>query len=162
MFVSQYFFKSQTPAAQKAAQTTAAAPPAQPSVKEVTPAAAPETPAEAKAKPAAPAPGATPQQSLPTLVIDTDLFRVTLSNQGANVRSWLLKKYKGNDNKPLELLNTASGLEFPLSLHFPGQKPATDVNWAWYTQTVDADGLGVSYQFSDGHTTVHKAFHFQK
>ena len=71
----------------------------------------------------------------PPFVIETDLYRVTFSNQGANVRSWLLKKYKGNDNKPLELVNTASGLEFPFSLYFPAQKPATDVNWAWYTQT---------------------------
>ena len=45
---------------------------------------------------------------MPNLVIDTDLFRVTFSNQGANVRSWQLKKYRGNDGKPLELVNTAA------------------------------------------------------
>ncbi len=161
MFVSQYFFKSQAPPpAQKTAQTSGK-PGEQPSpaapAKEAPPAAA----AEPEAK-AAPVPGATPEKALPPLVIDTDLFRVTFSNQGANVRSWLLKKFKGNDSKPLELLNTASGLEFPFSLYFPGQKPAKDVNWAWYTQTADPDGMGVSYEFSDGHTTVRKSFHFEK
>ena len=72
----------------------------------------------------------TPAQALPPLVIDTDLFRVAFSNQGANVRSWQLKKYKGNDGKPLDLVNTAAGLNYPFSLYFPGLKPATDVNWA--------------------------------
>ena len=162
MFVSQYYFKSQAPppAPQKTAQTTPA--PATPAAaaepaKETAPAAAEDAKAEA-----APNPDATPQQSLPPFVIDTDLYRVTFSNQGANVRSWLLKKYKGNDNKPLEMLNTASGLPFPFSLAFGSQKPAKDVNWAWYVQTPDPDGLGVSYEYSDGHTTIHKKFRFEK
>src|SRR3954451_1235492 len=161
MFVSQYFFKSQTPpAAQKTAQSSEKS--SQKSAAAATvvpPKAIPPSEPEAKA---APAPGATPEQPLPPLVIDTDLYRVTLSNQGGTVRSWLLKKYKGNDNKPLELLNTASGLEFPFSLYFPDKKPGKDVNWAWFTQTADPDGLGVSYQYSDGHTSVRKSFKFEK
>ena len=36
------------------------------------------------------------------------------------------------------------------------------MNWAWYTQTADPDGLGVTYEFSDGHTVVRKAFRFEK
>jgi YidC/Oxa1 family membrane protein insertase len=163
MFVSQYFLKPQAPPpAQKTAQSTdKSGEKSSPAAAVVPPKDAPPAEAEPEAK-AAPVPGATPQQTLPPLVVETDLYRVTFSNQGANVRSWLLKKYKGNDNKPLELLNTASGLEFPFSLYFPGQKPAKDVNWAWYTQTPDPDGLGVSYEFSDGHTAVHKSFRFEK
>jgi YidC/Oxa1 family membrane protein insertase len=153
MFLTPYFLKNQSPApAQKVAQSSkppVPAPPAPPA----------ETPQVATAESAAPK---TAQQTLPPLVIDTNLFRVTLSNQGANVRSWQLKNYRGNDDKPLELVNTASGLEFPFSLYFTGQKPATDVNWAWYTQTPAPDGLGVDYQYSDGHTTVRKSFRFQK
>ena len=78
------------------------------------------------------------------------------------MRSWLLKKYKGNDNKPLDLVNTAAGLDFPFSLYFPNEKPAANVNWAWYKQTADPDGLGVTYEFSDGHISVRKVFRFQK
>jgi YidC/Oxa1 family membrane protein insertase len=128
------------------------------------PAAAPAPASEpAPAAPSgAPSTPASVQQPQPPLVIDTDLFTVAFSNQGANVRSWLLKKYKGNDNKPLELVNTASGLEFPFSLHFPGQQPTSKVNWTYYTQKVDADGLGASFEFSDGHTVVRKSFKFQK
>lgn len=160
MFVSQYFMKSQAPPpAQKSAQTAATQ--ATPARDTVPAEAAPAAPEEAKAE-NAPLPGATPEKPLPPFVVDTDLYRVTLSNQGGTVRSWLLKKYKGNDNKPLELLNTASGLPHPFALSFPGQKPAKDVNWAWYTQTPEPDGLGVSYEYSDGHTAVHKTFRFQK
>jgi YidC/Oxa1 family membrane protein insertase len=36
------------------------------------------------------------------------------------------------------------------------------VNWTWYTQTPDPDGLGVTYEYSDGHTKVRKSFKFQK
>jgi len=156
MFLTQYFLPKQAPVpAQKVAQSTKPPAPAAPAAPAETGAPPQVTSAEAAAP-------KTSQQTLPPLVIDTDLFRVTFSNQGANVRSWQLKKYRGNDGKPLELVNTASGLDFPFSLYFTGQKPATDVNWAWYTQTPAADGLGVDYQYSDGHTAVRKSFRFQK
>src|SRR5471030_1896016 len=32
---------------------------------------------------------ATPQRSEPVFIVDTDLYRVTFSNQGATVRSWI-------------------------------------------------------------------------
>src|SRR5208283_1998774 len=83
-------------------------------------------------------------------------------NQGATVRSWRLKKYRGNDGKYLELVNLAAGLEYPFSLYFPDKQPTAKVNWTYYTQTGDADGLGVTYAFSDGHTSVRKVFRFQK
>ncbi len=78
------------------------------------------------------------------------------------MRSWQLKNFRGNDEKPLELTNTAAGLEYPFSLHFPGKKPTTNPNWAYFTQTADPDGLGVSYEFTDGHTVVRKTFRFEK
>src|SRR5436190_13385652 len=104
---------------------------------------------------------ATPQQKLPLFSIDTKLFHVTFSNQGATVRSWQLKTYKGNDGKVLDFVNSASP-QFPFSLYFPGDKPSTNVNWAWFSQTGDGDGLGVSYEFSDGHTLVRKSFRFEQ
>jgi YidC/Oxa1 family membrane protein insertase len=80
------------------------------------------------------------------------------------VRSWLLKKYKGNDRKLLDLVNPAVGAEvpYPFALYFAGQQPTAKVNQVYYTQTADADGLGVAYAYSDGHTTVHKTFRFQR
>ena len=157
IFLTPYFFKSQTPPpAKKAEQTqTAPAPSAPPPAETASSASAPAEAAEEQ-KPA------TPQHTLPPFVVDTDLYRVTFSNQGATVRSWLLKKYRGNDNKSLELMNTASGIGHPFSLYFPGTKPNPDVNWAWYEQRPDPDGLGVTYSYSNGHTTVRKVFRFEK
>src|SRR5215831_15428424 len=120
MFVTPYLFKQQTPPNQKKTEQTNPAPaPAQQS------AAAPVVPAAATNPPPTPAAEgsssvpATAQQPQPVVMIDTDKFRVVFNNQGATVRSWLLKSYKGNDNKPLELVNTAAALEFPFSLFFP-------------------------------------------
>ena len=109
--------------------------------------------------PAIPAITGVPPQ---TAQIETDLYKIQFSNQGGTVRSWQLKKTKGNDNKPLDLVNTAAGVEYPFSLHFQEQKPLVNVNWTWYKQTVDSDGLGVAYEFSDGHVGVRKVFRFEK
>ncbi len=161
MFLSPYLFKTQPPAPVKnAGQTTSA-----PAAGEKPPAAAPSAsapPAVEAAKPsvqAAPVVTGSPQ---PPLVINTDLYQVTFSNQGATVRSWLLKKYKGNDNKPLDLVNPSAKSSYPFSLYFPEEKPAVDVNWAWYNQIPSADGLGVTYEYSDGRTVVRKVFRFEK
>ena len=170
MFLTPYFFKSQVPppvkkdaAGQTASQTVPGAP-ATPPKADATAGnppgpAAPET-AEAAAVPL-PA-DATPQKAEPLFVIETDLYKIALSNQGGTVRSWQLRKSKGNDLKTLDLVNTAAGMDFPYSLYFPEQKPPVNVNFTWYKQTVDPDGLGVTYEFSDGHVNVRKVFRFQK
>src|ERR1022692_3030812 len=82
MFVTPYFFKSQTPplpkkdaAGQTAAQSTPGAPPAAGSH----PAAEPPPPAPAEAEAAAVEPlpvGATAQKAEPAFVIETDLYKI--------------------------------------------------------------------------------------
>ena len=168
MFLTPYFFpKSTAPPAAKKTQATqtapASQPPPAPEANPPEPAAVEKKKKVTKAASAAPGPPATPQNTLPPLLVDTDLFRVVFSNQGATVRSWQLKKYKGNDKKPLELTNTAAGMEYPFSLYLPGQEAiAKTINWAYYQQAIDPDGLGVTYTFTDGHVTVRKVFRFQK
>jgi len=162
MFLTPYFFPSATTPAKK---TTA---PTTQTAQGTPPAAAPaETTAPTQivheAESAATAP-VTQAKSEPTFSIDTDLFHVTFSNQGGNVRSWLLKKYKA-DGKPLDLVNPGAAVEdpFPFSVYLPDQKPLTKkLNWSYYSQTPEADGLGVTYEFSDGHNTLRKTFRFQK
>src|SRR5450432_2040114 len=165
MFVWQLIYKPEPPpsipgkTATSAAQSNPAAnTSALPPVSTPAATAGPSKPAVTASTPTSPA---TPQRSEPVFILDTDLYRITFSNQGANVRSWILKKYHGNDEKPLDLMNSSAS-DYPFSLYFAGQKPGTDVNWAWYKQTGDPDGLGVTYEFSDGHTTVRKVFRFQK
>ena len=175
MFVTPYFFKavSPTPASKTppveaplASGAPSGAPPpaatgAGRGAGTPAPTGAPEPqPSAAPSEAAAPA---TAQQVQPNVTIDTDVFRVSLSNQGGTVRSWILKKYRGNDGKPLDLVNSSAGTDFPFSLFIPENDAlAKKINWAWYKQTVEPDGLGVSYVYSDGHTSVHKSFRFQK
>ena len=168
MFVTPYFFKQSPPpkGAKPAAEQTggAAATPSAPKEASAPPPAAIPAVETAPAATTAPVAGATNAQPAGPVSIDTDLFRVVFSNQGASVRSWTLKKYRGNDGKLLDLANIQAADKFgaPLSLSFPAQKPTSDVNKVYYKQTADPDGLGVAYEFSDGHTLVRKTFRFQK
>src|SRR5271157_401676 len=158
MFLTPYFFPSATTPAKKAtAPTTQVEQPAAPS----------ETPPPTEVVPEAEGPATAPVTQAkvePGFSIDTDLFHVTFNNQGGNVRSWVLKKYTAED-KPLDLVNPNAAVDdpFPFSIYLPDDKPLDKkLNWSYYTQTPDADGLGVAYEFSDGHNTVRKTFRFQK
>src|ERR1019366_8217150 len=165
MFLTPYLFKTVAPPpVKKMAQSAATQPQPAPQVIPPAPAekAKAERPARKGSSKAALSAPSTPQNVEPPLIVDTDLFTVAFSNQGATVRSWRLKKYRGNDGKYLELVNLAAGVEFPFSLYFPDKHPAAKVNWTYYTQTGDPDGLGVTYAFSDGQTCVRKVFRFQK
>src|SRR5690348_16652262 len=101
MFVAPIFFK--TPPPPPGQKTTAPAPASTAGNAGGAHTPAPAAPSVVEA--AAPALPSTAQHPQPPFVIDTDLFRVVLSNQGGNVRSWQLKKYRGNDGKWLELVN---------------------------------------------------------
>ena len=55
-----------------------------------------------------------------TTVIENELYRITFSNRGAQVTSWLLKgPYTNSEGKPLDLVNTQAAKLFgyPLSLY---------------------------------------------
>jgi len=160
LFATPYFFKSAAPPAPKkppvAAQQEKAA--------ETPPPAAPE------AAPQDAEPGATePAQHVAgqheeTFTVNTDLYRVVLSNRGAVVREWVLKKYEDDDGKPLELVNTAgvSKVGFPLSLYFEQQKPAVDLDTVLYAAKPSDDGLGITYEYAESALVARKTFRFQK
>jgi len=99
-----------------------------------------------------------------SLWIDTDFYRVALSNRGGVVRSWILKRYKDNNGKPIDLVNAAAASKtgFPFSLLFPGQKPSVDLNQVLYAVKPTQGGLGVDYEFSNGQVFSRKSFRFKK
>jgi YidC/Oxa1 family membrane protein insertase len=169
LFIGPYFFGSPPPPPKNPATPAAATQTANPAAAQETakPAAAAAEASKAIAKPAStvPAGNATDQQPLPSMIIQTDFYRISFTNHGATVRSWQLKgeKFKDNDGKQVDLVNAAAGLAPPLSFYLPDDKDLEKkLNWAYYTQTADPDGLGVTYRFSDGHVTVKKVFRFQK
>ncbi len=98
-----------------------------------------------------------------TWYVDTDLYHVVFSNEGAVVQSWTLKKYKDASGKPLELVNQrgAQKAGFPLSLNLRGQgdSPLNKALWEGHPR---ADGLSIEYDYSDGHTVAKKVFSFTK
>src|ERR1039457_7264689 len=100
MFLTPYFFPSASTPAKKStaptAQTAQGTPPAAAPAETTAP-----TQIVHEAESAATAP-VTRAKSEPTFSIDTDLFHVTFSNQGGNVRSWVMKKYTA-EGKPLDL-----------------------------------------------------------
>jgi YidC/Oxa1 family membrane protein insertase len=128
---------------------------------------APEPVAVAKpgkgAKPA-PAGSAIQASAQQNFVVDTALYRVTLSNKGAVVTSWVLKKYKDLENKPLELLNTGAlgKVPAPLAMVFKDRKPNYDPNEVLWAGKQSEDGMALTFEYSDGQTTVRKVLEFGK
>ena len=53
-----------------------------------------------------------------TTVVENELYRITFSNRGGQAVSWILKKYKDDAGKPLDLINpkAAAKVGYPLSL----------------------------------------------
>jgi YidC/Oxa1 family membrane protein insertase len=74
---------------------------------------------EGEIKPSAPPPIPIQQGSkAEDIVVENDLYKVTLSSQGAVVKSWVLKKYKDEKGDLLELVNQPAGetLGYPMNL----------------------------------------------
>jgi YidC/Oxa1 family membrane protein insertase len=96
-------------------------------------------------------------------IIETDVYRIVFTNQGATAKSWVLKKFNDDAGKPLELINLAAGnVPAPFSIDFTGQKPRFDPNKVLYEAKVSADGTSVDYEYSDGGATIRKSFVFSK
>ncbi|HXW14909.1 MAG TPA: membrane protein insertase YidC [Terriglobia bacterium] len=170
-----YFVKEQPPEPKKAAQTAAA-----------TPATQPGTPATATtATPAVrPAPavlpvlrGAKPED----IVVENQVYRVTLSTQGAVVKSVVLKNYRDAKDELLDTVNAPAcvSLGFPMSLVLTNPDLMAQVNQGIYIATAgygtpalskqQSEGLSgtplsppvtLTFTYSDGKVQVKKQFSF--
>jgi YidC/Oxa1 family membrane protein insertase len=47
-----------------------------------------------------------------TTVVENELYRITFSNRGGSVLSWLLKSQKDADGKPLDLVHAQAAVTF--------------------------------------------------
>jgi YidC/Oxa1 family membrane protein insertase len=140
---------------------------------------APKQAAPAPARPAiAPAAAATPGKKTPTAavnkqaatetetVIQNDLYKITFSNRGAQVKSWILKKYNNDaQNGPLDLVNAAAAQKYgyPLSLWTYDGALNGKLNSALYvassTGSVSAPSA-ITFEYADQDVTARKIFHF--
>jgi YidC/Oxa1 family membrane protein insertase len=160
LFATPYFFKSLAPP--PALKKTPAV--EQPKTAVTTPD-APAAPVEAARTVSSSAPvSRVTGQKEETFVIDTDIYKVVFSNRGAVVQQWILKKYTDDNGKPLDLVNTAAAPKAgsPFELVFEQKKPPIDLNAALFAAKPSGDGLGITYEYSEGAVTARKIFLFQK
>lgn len=167
LLTTQYFMPptKPAPARKPPVQAQTQAPP--PQTAEPVPVAAAAQPAATKGgKPAskqAPAPVVVMAEQRETKIVETDVYRVELSNEGGTVRSWKLKKYKDSNGKPVELTSAAGNAKagWPFSYVYPRSRPAVDLNKALFKVT-QPDALTVEFEFNDGSVLARKTFRFDQ
>jgi YidC/Oxa1 family membrane protein insertase len=111
----QYFSpKKKTPPPTQVASSSAAQPPAAASSSLATSSSVPASPETTSASGAS----AVTASAENTTVVENELYRITFSNRGGQAISWILKKYKDDAGKPLDLVNSkaAEKFGFPLSI----------------------------------------------
>jgi YidC/Oxa1 family membrane protein insertase len=97
-------------------------------------------------------------------VIENELYRITFSNRGGVVKSWVLKKYDDDHRKPLELVNKAAEkYGYPLSLWTYDEAQRNKLNSALYVAS-DGGNLSapeqVTFEYADPDVSVRKTFRF--
>ncbi len=103
-----------------------------------------------------------------TVVVESPLYRVELSNRGGVVRSWTLKTYFDDQKPPhpLDLVNPSNAQElgWPMSLMLPDQQLESQANSALYEVTPSSLNVTapaeVDFHWSDGHLDVTKKLKF--
>jgi YidC/Oxa1 family membrane protein insertase len=151
----QYLVKPPQPVKQQQAVQNAPAPPLPAITATTVPAPAASTPSVAAVKAA----------SESTTVIENDLYRITFTNRGGLVKSWILKKYKDNSGHELELVQEQAAAQYgyPLSLWTWDEPSRQTLNSALYVATETGNASSskdLSFEYADGDLVVKKDFHF--
>jgi YidC/Oxa1 family membrane protein insertase len=151
-------YMPQTPAATPQSQHASA----QPASVSPTPA---TTPSAGSAQ--SPANTVTRQASTETeTVIENDLYRITFTNRGAQVKSWILKKFDNDaQNGLLDLVNPVAAPKFgyPLSLWTYDENLRNRLNSALYVPSNEGHlsaPASVTFEYSDQDLVVRKSFRF--
>ncbi|MGA2049051.1 MAG: membrane protein insertase YidC, partial [Terracidiphilus sp.] len=129
----QYFFKPKPAPETQTAQTQSQQAPATPT-------------RGAQASPTG-TPGAQTASSTPSVAasletqttVENEQYKIVFTNRGAQVKQWILKKYKDTAGKPLDMVQqqAAAQFGFPLSLYTYEPALTSQVNQALYQVTVD-------------------------
>jgi len=153
------------------------------------------------AEPAAPAPQAPPASavsSVPSVpgappeaaaqaagseaevVIENELYRITFTNKGGQVKSWVLKKFTDEQGRPLELVNSSAQVQaqsggasvfesaagkygYPMSLWTYDEGLRAKLNSALYVSSAGGTlrvPATLRFDYSDGETVAHKTYQF--
>jgi YidC/Oxa1 family membrane protein insertase len=99
-------------------------------------------------------------------VIENDLYRITFTNRGAQVKSWILKKFDNDaQNGLLDLVNPAAAQKFgyPLSLWTYDEAVRNRLNSALYVASNEGQLTApaqITFEYADQDVVVRKTFHF--
>ena len=189
LLVFQPLLKKYLPQAPETPQKQSSSLPAQ-SATATSPAATTPPAASNRTSASAPAVTASRQASSETeTVIENDLYKITFTNRGAQVKSWILKKFDNDaQNGPLELVDNVAAQKYgyPLSLWTYDEGLRSRLSSALYVpsenhsillgeenpqitvtstkgelagQTLQAPA-SITFEYADQDLTVHKTFHF--
>ncbi|MGB8990050.1 MAG: membrane protein insertase YidC [Candidatus Sulfotelmatobacter sp.] len=143
-----------TPQKQSAPQPVPAVAPPSAAIAAVTPANLPRSTASKQAS------------SETETVIENDLYKITFTNRGAQVKSWILKKFDNDaQNGPLELVNNAAAQKYgyPLSLWTYDETLRNKLSSALYVASKEGSltaPADISFEYADQDLVVRKTFHF--
>jgi YidC/Oxa1 family membrane protein insertase len=123
--------------------------------------------ASVAAAPAAPTVPTVQASAESTVTVENELYRITFTNRGGQVLSWILKNQKDSDGKPLNLVHTqaAEQFGFPLSLYTYDAALTASLSKALYVPSATgklAAPATLTFNFSDGTTKVRKTFSFDE
>jgi YidC/Oxa1 family membrane protein insertase len=145
------------------------APPAPPE-KQTAPeqtAAASSAPAPTTAPAILPTPAVTKQASSENeIVIENDLYRITFTNRGAQVKSWILKRFDNDaQSGPLELVNSSAAQKYgyPLSLWTFNEGLDNRLSSALYVSSNEGQltaPTAITFEYVDQDLSVRKTFRF--
>jgi YidC/Oxa1 family membrane protein insertase len=161
--IKKYFpqFSSTAPAPTKTETVPVPAPPPQ------TPAAAaalPSVPGNVKAVASAAIKQGSSEQET---VVENDVYRITFTNRGGRVKSWILKKFDDAHGRPLDLVNNAAAAKYgyPLSLWTYDEALRNKMNTVLYVPSTTG-GLkapnNLTFEYADQDVDVRKTVHFDR
>jgi len=99
-------------------------------------------------------------------VIESDLYKITFTNRGAQVKSWILKKFNNDaQNGPLDLVNPGAAQKYgyPLSLWTYDETLRNKLNSVLYVASNEGPVTApsaISFEYADQDVVVRKTFHF--
>jgi YidC/Oxa1 family membrane protein insertase len=149
-----------------------APPPAEKQAAPVQNASAPAAVSSVAATPSAPgkaAPTATASKQASTeaeTAIENDLYRITFTNRGAQVKSWILKKFDNEaQNGRLDLVNPAAAQKYgyPLSLWTYDETLRNKLSAALYVASNEGQLTApatITFEYADSDVSVRKTFRF--
>jgi YidC/Oxa1 family membrane protein insertase len=93
-------------------------------------------------------------------VIESDLYKITLTNRGGQAKSWILKKYNDDKGQPLDLVlpPAATQYGYPLSLFTYDENLRKTLNSVLYV--VNQNGRDVTFEYADADVSVRKTLRF--